>query len=449
MKIAASTVDITPTHPVVTGGYLDRPPLSEVAERLEANLVVLRGDSGSEPMVIISLDLLYPGRILRSALESALPELRPEQIFLAATHTHQAPMTDDTKVLLGDPDDKYMDLLALDLSRELRRLLLSEETQIGEFSTAGVSARHSINRRFRRRVTLARRSPSHWWGPPVRLAFNSYLLAPNPHGVTDELITVLISRSPAGRAQFVIWNYACHPVGFPDKDKVAADYPHDVRDILRTTLGVADLPVLFLQGFSGNTRPSASVSKTSGLSEWTRRMLFGPCFTTMTWNAHTTWARELGELVADGCAHALPLDEPVVSSRRSLIATSSVVAGAPEPWVSFHSIRFGSEFSIVGASAELVAEFSPMIRAMAGSEQVMCVGCLDHPFGYAPTSRIRAQGGYEGGDYCSMFSLGPLAENVEEEMLQGFRAVLGSSLPHPGATGDLGRGSGRNTRVPL
>jgi hypothetical protein len=447
--IAASTVDITPTHPVVTGGYLDGTPLSEVAERLEANLVVLRDDYGSEPMVIISLDLLYPGRILRSALESALPELRPDQIFLAATHTHQAPMTDDTKALLGAPDDTYMDLLVLGLSRELKRLLLSDETQIGEFSTAGVSARHSINRRFRRRVILDRRSPSHWWGSPVRLVFNSYLLAPNPHGVTDELITVLISRSPTGRAQFVIWNYACHPVGFPDKDRIAADFPHHVRDILRTRLGVADLPVLFLQGFSGNTRPSATVSKTSGPGQWTRRMMFGPWFTKMTWDAYTAWASELGELVADGCGNSSPLADTAVSSCRSLSATSSFVAGAAEPEVSFHSIRFGSELSIVGASAELVAEFSPKIRAMAASEQVMCVGCLDHAFGYAPTSRIRAEGGYEGGDYCSMFSLGPLAENVEEEMLQGFRAVLGSNGPDPGATADLGRGSGRNTRIPL
>jgi hypothetical protein len=439
VKIAASTVDITPTHPVLTGGYLDRPPLSEVAEKLEANLVVLRGDSGSEPMVIISLDLLYPGRILRSALESALPELRPDQIFLAATHTHQAPMTDDTKVLLGAPDDKYMDTLVLGLSRELRRLLHSEETQIGELSTADLSAKHSINRRFRSRVTLARRSPSHWWGPPVRLVFNSYLMAPNPHGVTDELITVLVSRSPAGCAQFVIWNYACHPVGFPDKSKVAADYPHDVRDIVRTTLGVADLPVLFLQGFSGNTRPSASVSKTSGLSSWTRRMMFGPRFTTMTWNAYTTWAKELGELVADGCANSRPLDRVVVSSRRSLIPASSVVAGASEPSISFHSIRFGPAFTVVGASAELVAEFSQKIRAMAGSEQVMCVGCLDHPFGYAPTRRIRAEGGYEGGGYCPMFNLGPLADDVEEEMLQGFRSVLGSNLPHPVASSEHGQ----------
>jgi hypothetical protein len=424
VKIVASTVDITPRHPVVVGGYMGGAPLSEVAERLEANLVVLRSDSDPEPVVIISLDLLYPGRILRSALESALPELRPDQIFLAATHTHQAPMTDDTKALLGAPDVKYMDMLVLSLSRELRRLLLSDETQIGEFSTAGVSAKHSINRRFRRRVTIGRRSRSHRWAPPVGLVFNSYLVAPNANGVTDELITVLISRSPAGRAQFVIWNYACHPVGFPEKDKVAADYPHYVRDILRTRLAVPGLPVLFLQGFSGNTRPSATVSRTSGLGSWTRRMMFGPGFTKMTWATYTSWSRELGELVADGCANSLPLDDAAVSSRRSLSATSSFVVGALEPAVSFHAIRFGSGLTIVGASAELVAEFSPKIRTMAGSEQVMCVGCLDHPFGYAPTSRILMEGGYEGGDYCSMFNLGPLAENIEEEVLQGFKAVL-------------------------
>jgi hypothetical protein len=389
-------------------------------------------------MVIISLDLLYPGRLLRRALESALPELRPEQIFLSATHTHQAPMTDDTKTLLGTLDGRYLDRLVLVLSGELRQLLDSGETQIGELATAGLSARHSINRRFRRRVTLARRSPRPWWLPPVRFAFNSYLIAPNPRGVTDEQVTLLISRAPSGRAQFVLWNYACHPVGFPDKNKIAADFPAEVRDILRTSLGVEDLPVLFLQGFSGNTRPSASVDRTSGVRAWTRRTMFGPCFTIMTWSAYTTWARQLGALVAAGCDSADPLVEAEISTRRHVIPTSSVVAAAPEPWVSFHSVRLGSEFSIIGASAELVAEFAPRVRSMAGGEQVMCVGCLDHTFGYAPTRRIRAEGGYEGGDYCATFGLGPLTDAVEEEMLEGFKAVLARNVPAPGAIDDSG-----------
>jgi hypothetical protein len=86
---------------------------------------------------------------------------------------------------------------------------------------------------------------------------------------------------------------------------------------------------------------------------------------------------------------------------------------------------------------------------MAGGDHVMCVGCLDHTFGYAPTSRIRAEGGYEGGDYCATFGLGPLTDAVEEEMLNGFSAVLASYQPAPGAIDDLGSGGSRNTRIAL
>lgn len=418
MEIAASCVDITPGHPVVAGGYIDgRDPLSVVSERLEANLVVFRHAIGSDPIAIISLDLLYPGRILRNALESAVPELRPDQLFVTASHTHRAPMADDTKSMLGTPDTQYMDMLTDRLSSELRRLILSDETQAGTLSTATVLARHSINRRFRRRFVVSREPPSTWFG--LR-----YLMAPNKRGATDELVTVIISRSETGSAQFVVWNYACHPVAFPHLDQIAADYPYYVRNLLRETLEVADLPVLFLQGFSGNTRPSASASRGAGLGSWIRRLLAGPSFTKMTWSGYVSWATELGELVSLACSRSLRLNDASLSSKRVILPTSLFVDGAEEPEVSFHAIRFGSDFAIVGASAEIVAEFAPRVRAIAGSKQVMCVGCLDHPFGYAPTREILLQGGYEGGDYCAIFNLGPLAENIEEVVLQGFRSVL-------------------------
>jgi len=418
VEIIASRVDITPTYPVVAGGYIDgRKPLSIVSERLEANLAVLRSNPGSDPIVVISLDLLYPGRILRAALEAALPDLRSDQIFLAASHTHRAPMADDTKPLLGTPDTQYMDMLTQSLSSELQRMINSEQTQFGVVSAATVSARHSINRRLKRRIVVSRDSPATWFG--VR-----YLMAPNKRGATDELVTVLVSRSTTGLAQLVIWNYACHPVAFPHINQIAADYPHYVRSILRGSLGVKDLPVLFLQGFSGNTRPSGTVSKNRSLRSWTRRLLAGPSFTKMTWSGYASWATELGELVAFGCSNSVRLEDAVLSSTRNVFPASSFVEGAEEPQVSFHSIRIGSDFAVVGASAEIVAEFAPRVRAMAGSKRVMCVGCLDHPFGYVPTREILLQGGYEGGAYCTMFNLGPLAQNIEEEVLQGFRSVL-------------------------
>lgn len=225
MDIVASLVDITPEYPVVAGGHLEVELLATVSERLEANLVVLRSGVDSDPVVIISLDLLYPGRILRTALESALPELRPDQIFLAASHTHQAPMTDDTKSLIGVPDDRYMEMLALRLSGEVRRMFGSDQTASGTIFTSTLTAKHSINRRLKRRLAIARKPrgrllPARW--SPV---FNTQLMAPNADGVTGEVLNVLISRSPSGEAQFVIWNYACHPLAFPDRTRIAADYP--------------------------------------------------------------------------------------------------------------------------------------------------------------------------------------------------------------------------------
>lgn len=125
MRIIASTIDITPVHPTPLAGYKVSTPFTAVAEKLEANIAVIRRDSNSDAVVIISLDLLYPGRIIRASIESAIPELKPEQIFLTASHTHQAPLTDDTKSGLGDPDLQYLKTLTLDLACEVRRLVQS------------------------------------------------------------------------------------------------------------------------------------------------------------------------------------------------------------------------------------------------------------------------------------------------------------------------------------
>lgn len=424
MKITASTIDITPARPAFLGGNEPRKQFTAISERLEANIAVLCSDSQDDPIVIISLDLLYPGRILRTALEAASPELRPEQIFLAASHTHQAPMTDDTKRAIGTPDNQYIQTVAQDLSREIRRMIHGDGKQIGILSTSAVTARHSINRRLKRRLLISRDPIGLRITGRVHVASNVYVLGPNPEGVTDEVLSILISRSPSGRAQFVIWNYACHPVAFPDESQIAAHYPHYVREILRSSLGIADLPVLFLQGFSGNTRPSASVGRIKGVRARVRQWLFGAPFTRLTWGNYVSWASDLGELVAVACTNSMPLDEGGLLTRRSIASSSSFVKDAAEPSVSFHAIRFGSDFTIIGVSAEVVAEFAPTVRMIAGSKGVMCVGCLDHPFGYAPTKSIMHEGGYEGGDYCQIFGLGALVENVEEEMLQGFRSVL-------------------------
>src|SRR5664279_2436687 len=101
MMTSVTSVDISPRADVQLGGYVGRDGLSTGSDTpLEGNIVAIVG-SNNRPVVLVSVDLLYPGRALRGYLEAALPNLSPDQLFLAASHTHQAPMTDDTKPMLG------------------------------------------------------------------------------------------------------------------------------------------------------------------------------------------------------------------------------------------------------------------------------------------------------------------------------------------------------------
>src|SRR5690606_9733626 len=130
--------------------------------------------------------------------------LPPERIFIAASHTHRAPMTDDTKPKLGLPDGEYMEWVAGELNEAVARVLHSQDAVDVEMRVGTGTADHSINRRLRKRVAVGR-----------RLRINQVVMAPNPSGETDESLGViaLVNRDEAPVA--LIWNYACHPVGYP------------------------------------------------------------------------------------------------------------------------------------------------------------------------------------------------------------------------------------------
>ena len=95
---AALSVDISPRERVQLGAAadVDHLPWQGVADGIEANLLLLRESDGAHPILLVSLDLLYPGGRVRDAIvdSSGMPE---ECVIVAASHTHRAPMTDDTK----------------------------------------------------------------------------------------------------------------------------------------------------------------------------------------------------------------------------------------------------------------------------------------------------------------------------------------------------------------
>ena len=92
--------------------------------------------------------------------------------------------------------------------------------------------------------------------------------------------------------------------------------------------------------------------------------------------------------------------------------------------MTFQSVTIGN-IRLVGASAELVAAYSPLVASIARSERTWMIGCLDTVIGYWPTREMLREGGYEVVGHCNLFGLTSLTSNVEEEVLDGFRRVCG------------------------
>jgi hypothetical protein len=412
MDFCSLTINVSPDKPVTlaAGGF--PPPISRgVSEPLEMNVIALRDDSSQPPALIVSLDLLYPGRLVRKIVEAAFPKLPPNRIFLASSHTHRGPMTDDTKARLGHADRDYLDQLTLAF-KNIQVGGPSMPWAVGALGLGHARADHSINRRLKKRVIVARRP-----------RFNSYAIAPNPSGFKMEDLSVLVCRDKSSEVRCVVWNYACHPVSAPSKDMVAAHYPHIVRTRIREYFSQPELPVLFLQGFSGNTRPSESV-KARRSTRGILRLLGGQGFSDMSVDGYGRWCSSLADVAISAVKDCRPLMNTRLVTRRVSIPADQFVYGAEEPHVTFQSIQLSPEFRIVAASAEVVAEYGPLVQEIVGSGSVMCVGCIDHPFGYAPTSKIYTEGGYEGGDFCRAFDLRGVNPDIEESMLLGFRSVL-------------------------
>lgn len=415
---AAARVDITPdaAHDMGSGPRKSKveasvPPL----EPLEANILLLRSaDSEVEALLFVTLDTLYPGPAVRSAVEAAVPWLDPARIVVGASHTHRAPMLMDGLPTLGRVNAAHLQEICARIAEAV--ISVAAALAPAEVRAGASTASHSINRRRHKWFLLARR-------PRLNIIAN----APNRRGLTDETITVVEVRDSSGAPLAVLWNYACHPVSHPDLWHYSSHFPHVFREDLRSRT-TENLPVLFLQGFSGNTRPSAS-TRVRKPRQILRRLTSGPLFDDMTWRGYHRWARSLANRV-----HAT-VDEAEVITPESLRATRQVIPGerfaeGSRP-IAFQSIALGSFVQILTVSGEPVCEYAALVRSWNLAPYVMCVGCVDEVAGYIPTQSMIHQGGYESDYSRPHFGVGSYHEQYQKRVETALQKVA-STTYHPG-----------------
>lgn len=385
MLIGSASIDITPDRPICLGSGRPPGPFTTIADRLEANLLCVAGSDG--PVLLVSLDLLYPGERLRRGLLSRLAGAFDEaRLFLCASHTHSAPMTCDGMPGLGEPDHAYVDWLADRIAAAVPPLATAAAPVASE-APCGLA----INRRLRRFMIDHR-------GIGRRVA-----MAPNPSGPRDDVIRMIRFEEPSGRPAAIVWSYACHPNAYPVPHAVSADYPGVVRERLRREFG--PIPVLFLQGLSGDLRPpffTTDATVLNRFSHWLR----GPRFRRPGLAEWQSWAGEVARAAlaaARAPGKQLP-SEVVHAHRRAIDGVFAPATDSPQA-LTWHLLE-GEGWKILGINAEPVVAYRQHIAELFPTVFLLAAGCLDQTGCYLPTAQMLVEGGYEDRGFRLPFAFG-------------------------------------------
>jgi len=385
---------------------LRRAPASSVLDPIEISVVLLEG--AARRCLIFSLDLMIVGSELQNAILAKLQQLGfgPDEIVLLASHTHNAPATDQACARLGVPELEFVAHVAEAADNLARQIQRQAPSEIGLEIFQG-RLDHSINRR------------RYWPFPTIGrmhgFQLTSVTFSPNPSGPKDERATVILLRiTESGQPLAVIWHYTCHPTAVIPDNVISADFPGTVRLALRGRFG--EIPCLFVQGFCGNIRPNIAASpQRTGLRERIGRMIrivaFGNLFPNLSAGDWTRWSRSLAEGVC-----GITQGEPAMSfSPASLRTGSASIAlgdffhgSIPDKRLAARVIGIGEELEIVAVSAEPSVEWQQILDEAAPVRPGrirLYAGYLGALFGYLPTAAQVLEGGYEVEGFQPFFGL--------------------------------------------
>lgn len=416
LAVVAAMVDISPDAPCALQGFSSRRgSFSRVADHLELNAIRL--NQGDHTVVIYSADVLYLDRDVVAEAETLVRQFRPgakTHVMAAASHTHFAPAIDASKPLLGARDPHYFEFFKQRL-RGLIAALCDRPAATCTIVYRRGESNSSINRRRRgwnfSRQTLLRREA---------------IIAPNPNGYVDRAIRTLEARDASGAVLCVLWNFACHPSNFPLRDCVSADFPGVVRAAIRNHHANPSLPVIYLQGFSGDASPQMSGRLSRTLQGRIFKLLNGRVFGDITPEEFSGWSGELTQQVCRVLHHPPRTLHARLNCSESSVPLSELIEGIQRDRpVRLQRIALSDDVQLIGLGAEVVACYSPMVQNLIKPADLIPVGCVGDCYGYLPSESMLAEGGYEVNGFFKPFSLtGRFRQSVQKRVMDALAQLI-------------------------
>lgn len=384
-------------------GQYHRRLCERIRDSLEANLFYLADEQ--EQVLLVSLDLagLFESSYVRgvcAAIESETG-IPARNVLLCSTHTHDGP---DTLGLLFDSpkNETYLSKLHASLVEGAREAVVAARP--ARVGWASGTAHIGYNRR------LCWADGTHtMYGDSTRPGFTGL------EGPDDPSHTVLFAVDENGKLIALAHSNCCHATCMESATFASADFPGEARALLRTAIG-AELPVLYLQGASGDVSPWDMMEVPRHHEGERRAREIGAALAAETFRllhtaqvAHAPVVRHAFENVE--LAVRLPAGE-ALERAKEVVALASDRAGRvecvnsasilrlhdefgehPFDTLAVHAVRIG-DYAIVTNPCELYCQFGLDIKRRSPAAVTAVAQLADGFSGYCPTIPALMGGGY-------------------------------------------------------
>jgi hypothetical protein len=392
-KVGLARVKITPERPVFLSGYASRNhPYEKVTTDLYAKALALEDREG-HLAVLVTTDLLGLPAAVAEPVCDRLHEkagLKREQILLSSSHIHTGP--------------------ALSLDPAAREGREAGDSQRTVDYTRGLQDRlvevvlHALKKREPAKLS---------WGTGVadfvmnRREFTptGVILGVNARGLADRTVPVLRIDTPEGQLRAVLFGAATHNTTLTDKCyEVCGDYAGFAQAYIQEQHpGVL---AMFILGCAGDSNPyprgTMDLSRRHGksLGQEIERVL----------GAKLQPVRGPLRLAFDRVA--LPLQEP---PPRADLEKQAKRKGGVDGWIAQQMLavlergdrlpthyacpvavwQFSNDLTLVALSGEVVVDYVSFLEKALGPNRLWVAAYCNDVFGYVPSARVLAEGGYE------------------------------------------------------
>jgi hypothetical protein len=438
-KAGTASICITPDELLWLAGYAARtaPARGKISD-LYASALALEDQTGQR-FVMASADVIAITRAIADSVARIACEqhcLSRSQVLLTATHTHYGPeFRHDKQVFFNVPDqfaaafESVSKKLVAAISQVIDQAIARLEP--AKLFARKTSAGFAHNRR-RHGVVDGR---------------------PSAQDIVDHDVPVLDCVDARGNRKAIVFGYACHNTTIALEDlRYCGDWAGFAREELQQ--GCPGATALFIPGAGADQDPEPS-----GSVELSRR--HGQEIAHAVQNAlDSPGIENTGPIRAELDDVNLAL-EPVTHDRLRKMRDSDdppqcvkarylldALARGEELMTSYPApvqvVRLGNELLIVALSGEPVVDWAHKIKQGAwsraheagipapcsplpalGSPLVWVAGYCNDMFGYLPTRRVQAEGGYEGGRANLWSSIpAPFTEDVEDRITDAVRRII-------------------------